>query len=64
MAARKVLVVDDNVDAAQSLAMLLRVTGTKQSLPMTVTPHFAWRRPTCPNWHFSISACRKWMATS
>ena len=59
-AARRILVVDDNVDAAKSLAMLLKRWGHKVETPTTGRPHWRSPGPTVPRWCCWTSACRGW----
>jgi hypothetical protein len=60
----RVLVVDDNVDAADSLAVLLQQLGHRVETAMTAPRQFAPCRPSHHTWRCSTSACRTCPATT
>ena len=47
---RRFLVVDDNVDAADSLGFLVKVSGHEFALPMTGRPGLRWQGSSSPTW--------------
>ena len=59
----RVLVVDDNVDAAESLAMLLRLGGHEVRLAHDGPAALEAARRSGPRWSCWTSACRGWTAT-
>ena len=47
---RRILVVDDKVDAADSLGYLVEVSGHEFAMPMTGRPGLRWQGSFSPTW--------------
>jgi hypothetical protein len=59
---QRVLVVDDNRDAADSLTMILETLGAEVRVPMPAGKHSMLWPTMMPGWSCSISGGRAWMA--
>ena len=59
----RILIVDDNVDAADSIAMLLSMEGHETRTVNTARAALLAVPEFEPEWCCSTSACRRWMAT-
>ena len=63
-AGHRLLIVDDNEDAAESLAELLRLQGSRSPRrSRRGRPPWRSRGLTCRAWSFSTSGCQAWMAS-
>ncbi len=61
--ARKILVVDDNTDAAETLGLLLRLTGHDVRVAFEGQSALSTARSSCRKSFFWILACQAWTAT-
>ena len=60
---QRILVADDNHDAAEALSLQLRLAGHEVRTPTMASRRLRWRRPSSRTSSCSISGCRRWTAT-